>query len=76
MIELRIVVCLIARSFEISAVYEELDGKANGLGNGTKGRKMRAIDGERAYQVGKGEPSDYLPCRVKRLEEKRESNAR
>lgn len=75
MIELRIVVCLIARSFEISAVYEELDGKANRSGNGTKGRKVRAIDGERAYQVGKGEPSDYLPCRVKRLEEKRESNA-
>lgn len=71
MIELRIVVCLIARSFEISAVYEELDGKANGSGNGTRGRKVRVIEGERAYQVGKGEPSDYLPCRVKRLEEKR-----
>ena len=67
MIELRIVVCLLARRFEIHAAYEELDALADHRGNGPKGRKLRVVDGERAYQVGKGEPSDYLPCRVTKL---------
>lgn len=67
MIELRIVICLVARSFEISAVYKELDGEADRGGNETNGRKVKVVDGERAYQVGKGEPSDRLPCRVKKL---------
>ena len=62
MIELRIVVCLVARVFEVSAVYEELDAIADGT------RKVRVVNGERAYQVGKGEPSDNLPCRVKILQ--------
>ena len=62
MIELRIVVCLVARVFEVSAVYEELDAMVDGT------RKVRVVNGERAYQVGKGEPSDNLPCRVKILQ--------
>lgn len=61
MIELRIVLCLVARQFEISAAYEEQDG------NG-KREKINAVNGERAYQVGKGEPSGFLPCRVRRVE--------
>lgn len=69
MIELKIVVCLLARTFEISAVYKELDAEADGRGYVTKGRKMRDVNEERAYQVGKGEPSDNLPCRVRRLKE-------
>ncbi len=60
MVELKIVLCLVARQFEFSAAYEELDGKTNGGG-------LRSVDGERAYQVGKGEPSGFLPCRVKEL---------
>ena len=64
MIELKIVVCLIARSFEIQAVYDELNVKADKQGSG---RKIKAVDGEKIYQRGKSEPSDYLPCRVKRL---------
>ena len=68
MIELKVVVCLIARTLEISAAYEELDTRADGRKNETKGRKVRVVNGERAYQVGKGEPSDGLPCRVKKLE--------
>ena len=74
MIELRRVVCLTARTFEINAVYEELDAKADGWGTATKGRKLRVIDGERAYQVGMGEPSDYLPCRVKIFKENGEAD--
>ena len=67
MIELRLVVCLTARTFEISAIYEELDAKADGLGIANKGKTLRVVNGERAYQVGMGEPSDHLPCRVKIL---------
>ena len=67
MLELKIVLCLTARRFEIRAMYEEVDAAADGKqkkkGTGT----VRTVDGERAYQVGKGEPSAFLPCRVKEL---------
>lgn len=66
MIELRIVLCLVARRFEVCAAYEELDAEEDR----TKRMKMargRTVDGERAYQVGKGEPSASLPCRVREL---------
>ena len=62
MLELKIIVCLIARSFDISAVYEELDSQEGRRGQGSK---IKSVGGERAYQVGKGEPSEFLPCRVK-----------
>ncbi|KAL8725778.1 MAG: hypothetical protein Q9166_007143 [cf. Caloplaca sp. 2 TL-2023] len=58
MIELKIVLCLIARRFEISPAYEEFDAGINPKG------VVKTVDGERAYQVGKGEPSGFLPCRV------------
>ncbi|KAL8905085.1 MAG: hypothetical protein Q9207_002859 [Kuettlingeria erythrocarpa] len=61
MIELKIVLCLVARRFDISSVYEELDATMNMKG------KVVNVDGERAYQVGKGEPSGFLPCRVRVL---------
>lgn len=48
-IELKIVVCLLARTFEISAVYKELDAEADWRRDVTKGRKMRDVNGERAY---------------------------
>lgn len=57
MVELKIVLCLVARQFDFSPAYEELDERE---GEG----KVRRVDGERAYQVGKGEPSGFLPCRV------------
>ena len=74
MIELKLVVCLIARTFEISAIYEELDAMADGRGTVVKAKKMRVVNGERAYQVGMGEPSDYLPCRVKIFKEDGEAD--
>ena len=61
LIELKVVLCLVARQSEFIAAYEELDGKTKS--NGT----VRTVDGERAYQVGKGEPSAFLPCRVKEV---------
>ncbi|KAL8811176.1 MAG: hypothetical protein Q9223_006230 [Gallowayella weberi] len=53
MLELKIVVCLVTRNFDITAVYGEQDSSCN-----------KRVDGERAYQVGKGEPSEFLPCTV------------
>ena len=64
MIELRVVVCLVARSFEICAVYDELDAAVDGKGTTTS---LRHVNGERAYQVGKLEPAGSLPCRVRKL---------
>ena len=43
---------------EVTAAYEELDETKRMAG-------VRTIDGERAYQVVKGEPSGFLPCRVR-----------
>lgn len=68
MIELRIVLCLVARTFEIRAVYDELDAAVDGKGQRAKeGTPLRLVEGERAYQAGKGEPAGFLPCRVKKL---------
>lgn len=44
MIELKIVVCLIARSFEIQVVYDEVDAGADKKG---KGRKIKTVGRER-----------------------------
>ena len=63
LLELKIVLCLVARQFEIRAAYKELDAETN-----MKRKKtIQTVDGERAYQVGKGEPSAFLPCRVREL---------
>lgn len=68
MIELRIMVCMMARSFEIRAVYEDLDAAVDGKGNGAEEKTpLQLVDRERAYQVGKGEATGILPCRVKKL---------
>lgn len=61
MLELKIVVCLTARRFEMNAAYGRLDEAA---GAKELSDKVRTVDGERAYQVGKGEPSGFLPCQV------------
>ena len=63
LVELKIVLCLIARRFEILTAYEELDKELDK--KGIKMGRVRKVDGERAYQVGKGEPSAFLPCRVR-----------
>ncbi len=67
LIELRIVLCLVARRFEVSAAYEESDAEMDKKGKRKKMVGVRTVNGERAYQVGKGEPSGFLPCRVREL---------
>ncbi|KAL8796928.1 MAG: hypothetical protein Q9182_007270 [Xanthomendoza sp. 2 TL-2023] len=58
-LELKIVVCLVTRNYDITAIYGEQDGGRN-----------RRVGGVRAYQVGKGEPGEFLPCTVEiRIEE-------
>lgn len=40
MIELRIMICLVARSFKINAMYQKIGPEADGSGKGTKWRKV------------------------------------
>lgn len=61
MIELKIVTALVARSFSIEAAYAELDTQS-------ANRTIKTVDGERAYQVGMGQPTGNLPCRVSRVD--------
>ncbi|KAL8943872.1 MAG: hypothetical protein Q9211_000811 [Gyalolechia sp. 1 TL-2023] len=65
MIELKIVLCLVARSFELSTAYKELDTAEDRKKPTTRNGRVREVNGERAYQVGKGEPSGFLPCKIK-----------
>ncbi|KAL2045339.1 hypothetical protein N7G274_002422 [Stereocaulon virgatum] len=59
MLELKLVLVMTIRGFEVTSVYEEWD-RLNPI-NGTK-----TINGDRAYQIlsGAAHPSDGLPCRV------------
>lgn len=57
MVEMKVALVMVAREFEISAAYEELDARAGGGGPGT-------VVGERAYQVQMGQPWGNLPCRM------------
>lgn len=59
MTEMKIVLALTMREFDIRPAYEEWD-----LLNPKAGPKT--VDGERAYQIvrGGGHPSDAFPCRV------------
>ncbi|KAF7863816.1 hypothetical protein EAF04_006781 [Stromatinia cepivora] len=59
MLELKIVLVMTARVFDIKSVYGEWDRIHPRAG-------PRTIDGDRAYQIlsGAAHPSDGLPCRV------------
>ena len=69
LLELKVLLSLVARRFELTAAYEELDAAAEEQHRRKKARMaaVRAVDGERPYQVGKGEPSAFLPCRVREV---------
>jgi len=60
MIELKSVIALVVRSFNVEAAYGELDAQSSD-------RTTKTVDGERVYQVGMGQPTDNLPCRVSRV---------
>ena len=57
MIEIKCVMALVARQFNITPVYDESDAAV-------KAAVIRTVDGERAYQLKMGQPSENLPCRV------------
>jgi len=58
-LELKIVLALVIREFDVQGAYAEWDERS-----GTSDRGM--VDGERAYQIEKGgaHPADMFPCRV------------
>ena len=68
MLELKIVLCLVGKRFKVNAAYKELDAKVDRKEKKIKMGRIKTINGERAYQVGKGEPSAFLPCWVKKVE--------
>ena len=59
MLELKLVLIMTVREFEIKSAYEEWDRL-----NPSKGQKR--VNGDRAYQIlsGAAHPSDGLPCQV------------
>lgn len=59
-LELRCVLVMTAREFDIRAAYDEWD-------RARPSSAPKTVNGERAYQVGKGgaHPADGFPCRVK-----------
>ncbi|MCJ1397582.1 hypothetical protein MMC11_000776 [Xylographa trunciseda] len=60
MIEMKVVLVLVARSFNIQAAYKDFDSR--GVGGASK-----TVNGERVYQWGAGQPCENLPCRVKNV---------
>lgn len=59
MLELKIVLAMTTREFEIKSTYEEWDKLKPGRG-------PKTVNGDRAYQIlsGSAHPNDKLPCRV------------
>ena len=55
--ELKIIMVLTARRFDIKPAYEELDREHRRQSN-------RTVYGQRGYQIQRAQPSDDLPCRV------------
>ncbi|MCJ1471804.1 hypothetical protein MMC13_000445 [Lambiella insularis] len=57
MIEVKIVLALVVRTFGIEAAYKELDA-------GATDKHIKTVNGDRVYQCGAGQPCENLPCRV------------
>ena len=57
MIEMKVIIVLTARAFDIKLAYEDLD-----RARGTTG--ISTIYGERGYQIQRAQPSGDLPCHV------------
>ena len=56
-IEMKVIMVMTARTFDIRLAYEDLDHA-----KGIKG--IRTVYGERGYQIARAQPSDDLPCLV------------
>ncbi|KAK4213585.1 sterigmatocystin biosynthesis P450 monooxygenase StcS [Rhypophila decipiens] len=65
LVELRVILAILVRRFDIQGAYDEWDSLNDGKGKGKKSG-IRTVDGERAYQVAKGaaHPVDGFPCWV------------
>lgn len=57
MMEMKVIMVLAARQFDIALAYEELD-QANKI------NEIRTVYGERGYQVQRAQPQGDLPCYV------------
>lgn len=60
MLEMKIIMVMTLRRFQITPVYEELDRQEPSA-------KVRTVYGERGYQIQRAQPSDDLPCRVEKV---------
>ena len=58
-LELRVVMVMVVRNFDIVEAYEEWDRR-----KGAKTKRARTIAGERAYQAKMQHPSEGFPCRI------------
>jgi cytochrome P450 len=61
MVEMKTVVCLVVGRFVVRDVYGEEDR--------TRGKGIKSVEGERAYQVQLSQQEGDLPCRIERIKE-------
>ena len=59
MMEMKIILVMTVRRFNIETAYEDLD-------KGKGSSKLNTVYGERGYQIQRAQPSGDLPCRVVR----------
>ena len=57
MLEMKVMMVMVVRRFEIEVAYGEVKG----------GKGVRTVYGERGYQIQRAQPSEDLPCRVRRV---------
>ncbi|KAH4606103.1 hypothetical protein HBH82_110960 [Parastagonospora nodorum] len=81
--ELRIVLILTARTFDIAPAYEEWEAKQRARESWwtklmrSKNPPIKTVRGERAYQTGRAgaHPADRYPCHVKLVDQQTQSYA-
>lgn len=57
MLEMKVILVITLRRFEIKLAYKELD-QVNAI------KRTMNVRGERGYQIQRAQPSESLPCRV------------
>ncbi|KAL8644230.1 MAG: hypothetical protein Q9210_007359, partial [Variospora velana] len=67
MMEMKVIMALTARQFDITLGYEGLDQAAAAAAAAANKSKdiIRTVYGERGYQVERAQPQGDLPCYVK-----------
>lgn len=66
LLEIKVIMALTLRSFDVSSAYEE--DKSPKTGNGSELTSSNSVEGDMAYQIllGTAKPSKGMPARVKR----------